>query len=55
MKLINEDDYSIWEACIDMDQGGQGNNAPAMLAQGQNGYTAALRKRNRRQAKASIK
>ena len=34
---LHEDDYSIWEACMDMDQGGQGNNAPAMLAQGQNG------------------
>ena len=50
--FLHEDDWSIWQACIGMDQGGQANGADPMPAQGQNGYTNAVRRRRKRQAKA---
>ena len=49
---LHDDDYSLWQAMTGMDQGGPGNGADAMPAQGANGYTNAFRKRRKRQAKA---
>ena len=49
--FLHEDDYSLWQACTDMDQGGQGQGADAMPAAGQNGFANAARRRRRRQAK----
>ena len=52
----NEDDYSIWEACEDMDQGGLrtslGQGADPMSGAQQNGHTNAVRRRKKRQNKA---
>ena len=50
--FLHEDDWSIWQACTDMDQGGQGQGADALPAQGQNGHANAVRRRKKRQAKA---
>ena len=47
----HEDDYSIWEGCIDMDQGGQGQGADPMPGANQNGYSNAVRRRKKRQNK----
>ena len=43
--FLHEDDYSLWQACTDMDQGGQGQGADAMPAAGQNGFANAARRR----------
>ena len=50
--FLHEDDYSLWQACTDTDQGGQGAGADALPAAGQNGHANAVRRRRRRQAKA---
>ena len=50
--FMPEDDWSIWQACIDTDQGGLGQGADPFPAQGQNGHANAVRKRRKRQAKA---
>ena len=50
--FLHEDDYSVWQALTDTDQGGQAAGADALPAQGQNGHANAVRKRRRRQAKA---
>ena len=50
--FLHEDDYSIWQALEDKDQGGQDANAPALPAQGVNGHAQAVRRRWRRQSKA---
>ena len=47
-----EDDYSLWQACMDTDQGGGAAGADPMPAQGQNGHANAVRRRKRRHAKA---
>ena len=49
---LHEDDYSLWQACNDSDQGGQAAGADALPAQGQAGHLNAVRRRRRRQAKA---
>ena len=49
---MHEDDYSIWSACNDNDQGGGSQGADPLPAQGQNGHANAVRKRRKRQAKA---
>ena len=50
--FLHEDDYSIWQACTDMDQGGQNPGADAMPGAQQNGHANAVRRRRKRQAKA---
>ena len=50
--FLHEDDYSIWQACNDKDQGGQAAGADALPGPQQAGYTNAVRRRKRRQAKA---
>jgi hypothetical protein len=50
--FLHEDDYSLAKAILDVDQGGQGAGADALPAPGQNGYANAVRRRNKRQAKA---
>ena len=50
--FLHEDDYSVWQAMTDTDQGGQAAGADALPAQGQNGHVNAVRKRKRRQCKA---
>ena len=50
--FLHEDDYSLWQACSDTDQGGQGAGADPLPAGGQNGHVNAVRRRRRRQAKA---
>ena len=47
--FLNEDDHSIWQACIDTDQGGQDPSAEPMPGPNQAGYTNAVRRRKRRQ------
>ena len=49
---LNEDDYSVWQAISDEDQGGNHPNADPLPAQGAGGHPAAVRKRKKRQAKA---
>ena len=39
--FLPEDECSIWDAMIDMDQGGQANGALAMPGQNQNGHAQA--------------
>ena len=51
--FLTDDDYSIWQACIDMDQGGQGAGADALPGGGA-GHAAAVRKRKKRQTKAHV-
>ena len=50
--FLNEDDWSLWQACSGMDQGGPAAGADALPALGQNGYQNAVRRRKKRQAKA---
>ena len=50
--FLHEDDYSLWQACMDTDQGGQANGADQLPAQGQSGHANAVRRRRRRQMKA---
>ena len=50
--FLSEDDYSIWQACLDMDQGGNHVNADQLPGPNQAGYANAVRKRKKRQAKA---
>ena len=50
--FLNEDDWSLWQACNDTDQGGQAQGADPLPAQGQNGHANAVRRRKKRQAKA---
>ena len=50
--FLNDDDHSIWSACIDADQGGNAVGSEAMPGQQQAGYTNAARSRKKRQAKA---
>ena len=49
-EFIKDDEYSVWQALNDVDQGGQDANAPAMP--GGNALAPAQRKRLRRQALA---
>ena len=49
--FLHEDDYSLWQAATDIDQGGLANGADAMPAQGQSGHANATRRRRRRQMK----
>ena len=46
---VQDDEYSIWEALNDTDQGGTDPNADAMPGPNQNGHTNAMRRRKRRQ------
>ena len=50
--FLHEDDYSLWQAMNDMDQGGLAHGADAMPAVNAAGYLNAMRRRKRRQAKA---
>lgn len=50
--FLHEDDYSVWQACVDMDQGGGGTGADALPGAQQNGFANAVRRRKKRQAKA---
>ena len=50
--FLHEDDYSVWQACCDADQGGNDPSADALPAQGQAGYLNCVRRRKKRQAKA---
>ena len=50
--FLTEDDFSIWSACNDLDQGGQGPNADPMPGANVAGHLNAVRRRKRRQAKA---
>ena len=50
--FLSDDSDSLWQACIDTDQGGSGPNAERMLTVNQNGYQNAMRREKRRQAKA---
>ena len=50
-EFLGEDDESIWEACIDVDTGGNGAGAAAMPAAGA-ALAKAQRLRKKRQAKA---
>jgi len=50
--FLSEDDWSLWQAMTDLDQGGQGPNADAMPGPNQAGHANAVRRRRRRQAKA---
>ena len=43
--FLNEDDYSILSAWLDLDQGGQGQGADAMPGQNQVGHANAVRRR----------
>ena len=47
--FLPEDECSIWDAMIDMDQGGQANGALGMPGQNQNGHAQAMRRRKKRQ------
>ena len=47
--FLQDDDCSVWQACIDTDQGGGDPNAEAMPGSTQAGYTNAVRRRKRRQ------
>ena len=49
-EFVKDDEYSVWQALNDIDQGGQDPNAPAMP--GGNALAPAQRKRLRRQALA---
>ena len=49
-EFVKDDDYSVWQALNDIDQGGQDPNAPALP--GGNAAAPAQRKRLRRQALA---
>ena len=49
---MTEDDFSLWQAMEDRDQGGNDPNAPALPAAGVNGHAQAVRRRWRRQNKA---
>jgi hypothetical protein len=49
--FLSDDSDSLWQACIDTDQGGAGPNAERMLGVQQNGYANAVRREKRRQAK----
>ena len=49
--FLHEDDYSLWQAMTDTDQGGQAPGADAMPAVNAAGYLNAMRRRKRRQAK----
>ena len=50
--FLHEDDYSLWQAMNDTDQGGLAHGADAMPAVNAAGYLNAMRRRKRRQAKA---
>ena len=49
-EFVKDDEYSVWQALNDVDQGGHDANAPAMP--GGNALAPAQRKRLRRQALA---
>ena len=51
-QFLQDDDHSIWQACIDTDQGGRDPTAEAMPGASQSGSTNAVRRRKRRQATA---
>ena len=50
--FLQDDDHSIWSACTDLDQGGSAAGAEAMPGATAAGYTNAVRRRKKRQAKA---
>ena len=47
--FLHEDDYSVWQACLDQDQGGNAAGADAMPGNQQAGHANAVRRRKRRQ------
>ena len=49
-EFIGDEDFSAWECCIGMDQGGNGEGAPAMPALNANNRDQLIRKRIKRQA-----
>ena len=49
-EFIGDEDFSAWECCIGMDQGGNGDGAPAMPALNANNRDQLIRKRIKRQA-----
>ena len=50
--FLHEDDYSIWQAMADTDQGGRDQAADALPGANQAGHTNAVRRRKRRQKTA---
>ena len=50
--FLHEDDYSVWQAMADTDQGGRDPNADPLPGQNQAGYANAVRRRKRRQKTA---
>jgi hypothetical protein len=50
--FLSEDDFSLWSACQDMDQGGGAAGADPLPGPQQAGYTNAIRRRKKRQAQA---
>ena len=50
--FLSEDDYSIWQACQDNDQGGNAAGADPLPGLQQAGYNNAVRRRKKRQAQA---
>ena len=50
--FLSEDDYSIWQACQDSDQGGNAAGADPLPGPQQAGYANAVRRRKKRQAQA---
>ena len=51
-QFLHEDDYSVWQACLDQDQGGNAAGADPMPGNQQAGHANAVRRRKRRQAQA---
>ena len=45
--FLHDDDYSIWSACDDSDQGGLKPGSDAMPGPNQNGYANCVRRRRR--------
>ena len=50
--FLHEDDYSVWQAMADADQGGRAQNADALPGPNQAGHANAVRRRKRRQKTA---
>ena len=50
--FLHEDDYSIWQAMADVDQGGNGQGADPLPGPNQAGHANAVRRRKRRQKTA---
>ena len=52
--FLHEDDYSLWQACQDTDQGGNAAGADAMPGAQQAGHLNAVRRRKKRQAHVAL-